>query len=281
MDDGPITGGEAIGTEGVGEPEQAEAVETPEGGELEAPARSYVEVDDEDNRYVPVKVDGEDIEIPFSELKRGYSRQEDYTRKTQETAKLRDEAKIGLQLQQALQANPELTLRILSDQYGINFAPPPPAAEAQRPEFDDPLEEQIWTERQARLALEERLAQRDADAELSSAVNGLKQQFNLNDEDVGVVVQTAYQMRVGTEAFPQIWKAIAYDRISARVQAQRAEAERKAAETTSRQGAAAAASQIVSTGTGAGNGLTNQVDHADRHMSIREAIELAMDQHGV
>lgn len=285
MDDAPVEtgGGAETGSEGVGETGSEAVVEAPEGGESEAPPpRSYVEVDDPDNRYVRVKVAGEDVEVPYSEAIKGYSREADYTRKAQEAARLRDEAQFGIQLQQALQANPEMTLRILSDQFGIGYDQQVPAPdEPQRPEFDDPLEEQIWTERQARLALEDRLAQRDADYELNSAINGLKQQFNLSDEDVGVVVSTAYQMRLGTEAFPQIWKSVAFDRIAARVQAQRAEAERQAANTSSRQGAAAAASQIVSSGTGVGNGLTNQVDNADRHMSIREAIELAMNQHGV
>ena len=282
MDEAPQGGGSADvgGSEGVGET-TAPAVEAPEGGEAEAPARQYVEVDDPDNRYVRVKVDGEDTEVPFSEAVRGYSRTEDYTRKTQEIARQREEAEFGMRLQQALQANPQTTLQILAQNYGLNLSQPeqqpPPAA----PTFDDPLEEQIYYERQARLSLEDRLAQRDADAELDRAVTGMRQQFNLNDEDLRAVVNIAYQNQWGPETFPHIWKSMAYDRIAAQVKAQRDAAAAAEQSTQQRQQAAAAASQIVSNGTGGANGLTNQVDPADRHMSIREAIELAMDQHGV
>lgn len=42
-----------------------------------------------DDPMVTVKIDGKDIELPLSELKNGYQRQADYTRKTQEVAEIR------------------------------------------------------------------------------------------------------------------------------------------------------------------------------------------------
>jgi hypothetical protein len=208
---------------------------------------------------------------------KGYSREADYTRKAQALAQQRQEAEFGIRLQQALQANPEMTLQILAQQYGWQ----PPGQQAPTPppedEFADPLERQLAEERQARMSLEERIAQREADQELERAIGGLRSQYNLNDEDVRTVVQTAYQMNLGVEALPLVYKTMAFDRISARVQAARTQQERERAEEARRTTAKTQANQVVGSGTGAGNGLTNQADAGGR-MTLREAIEAAYEQ---
>ena len=249
----------------------------PEAG-AEAPARQYVEIDDPDNRYERVKVDGEDVEVPYSELKRGYSREADYTRKTQELAQQRQEAEFGLRLQRALEANPALTLQALAQQYGMTVAQAQAAqAAAEEEDYADPLEREIAKERAARLALEDRISQREADEQLDRAVNGLRSQFQLSDEDLREVVGTAMQMGLGIEAFPLIYKTMQFDRINARVQAHRTEQERVKAETARREAAKTQASQIISNGSSGGNGLTDRVD-AGGKMSLREAIEAAFEQ---
>ena len=107
------------------------------------PARQYVEVDDPDNRYVRVQVDGEDVEVPYSEVVKGYSREADFTRKTQAVAQSAPEAEYGLRLQQALQANPQLTLQILAEQHGRS-QPTAGAAEPEpEAEYADPLERMV------------------------------------------------------------------------------------------------------------------------------------------
>ena len=276
MDEGPPMEGVA---EAGPDPEIGDTEVEAEGPSeaVEEQARQYVEIDDPDNRYERVKVDGEDVEVPYSELVRGYSREADYTRKTQALAEQRQEAEFGLRLQQALASNPQLTLQILAQQHGLSLAEAQAQVAAAEDEYADPLEREIAQERQARLALEERLTQREADEQLERAVVGLKNQFNLNDEDLRAVVGTAYQMGVGPDAFPLIHKAMQFDRIDARVRAHRAEQERERAETARRQAAKTQASQAISSGTGQGNGLTNQVD-AGGTMSLREAIEAAFDQ---
>ena len=122
MDNAPVEGAEVAeaGPDAVGEA-GSEAVEQPDDGGQE-PSRQYVEIDDPDNRWDRVKVDGEELEVPYSELKRGYSREADYTRKTQALAQQRQEAEYGINLQRALEANPEMTLRILAERHGIAFA---------------------------------------------------------------------------------------------------------------------------------------------------------------
>lgn len=69
------------------EPEvQAEPAADPE-----APAADP-EASTEDDPLVTVKIDGKEVEIPLSELKNGYQRQADYTRKTMEVSAERKEA---------------------------------------------------------------------------------------------------------------------------------------------------------------------------------------------
>jgi hypothetical protein len=253
--------------------------EAPSEDAPQEPSRQYVEVDDPDNRYVRVKIHGEDVEVPFSEAVRGYSREADYTRKAQEVAQQRQEAEFGLRLQQALQSNPEMTLQILAQQYGLSLAQAQEMVDEQESEdeYGDPLEREIIYERQARLALEDRVSQREADEQLYSAVAGLRNQFNLNDEDLTAVVGTAYQMGLGVDAFPMIYKTMQFDRIDARVRAHRAEQARQQVETQRRQQAKTQAGQTISNGTGRGSGLTNQVDAGGR-MTLREAIEAAFQQ---
>lgn len=274
MDEGP-----SVGAEGASDPAPSGdvdvAAEQPEGGEPESP-RQYVEVDDPDNRFVRVKVDGEDVEVPFSEAVRGYSRQEDYTRKTQETSRLREQAAYGLQLQQALEANPAVTLQILADRYGLfpDQSQPEPEPEA---DYSDPLERMVMEERNARLSLEDRIAQRESDEALNYAINGLRGSYNATDDDIREVIGAAYRMGVGVEALPMIYESMAFQKINTRVQALRAQDQAKQAEQARRTAAKQQAAQTIGMGASA-NGLTNQVN-PDGHMSIREAIEAAIQQH--
>lgn len=244
-----------------------------EGGD-QPPARQYVEVDDPDQRYVRVKVDGEDVEVPFSEAVRGYSREADYTRKAQLVAQQRQEAELGLRIQQALQADPHATIRLLSERYAAQQAKQP------EPEFDDPLERQLHEERQARTALEERINQREADEQLGRTVQDLKSQFGANDEDIRAAVNLAYQNNLGIEALPMVYKTMAFDRIQANVKAYQAQEAAKAAENARRTSAKQAAGQVVSSGQ---TGATNLTDRANTGapMSLRESIEAAFEQAGM
>lgn len=65
-------------------------------GEAEEAAEEAEEASEEQSEEEPqkftVKVDGKEIEVTLDELKNGYQRQSDYTRKTQEAAELRKQA---------------------------------------------------------------------------------------------------------------------------------------------------------------------------------------------
>ena len=275
MDEAPLEGGEQAEVDPeIGDVDEAQS-ESPE-----AEARSYVEVDDPDNRFVRVKVDGEEVEVPFSELQRGYSREASYTQKSQALAERAKDVEYAARLQQALSTNPHRTLEILADQYGLTVAQVKQQLDDE-PEiqYSDPLERQLAEERQARIALERRIEQRETDELLTKSITGLQQRYQLSDEDLHAVVNTAYQMQVGPEAFPMIWESMAFQRIQARVQASRDAEKKKAEATQQRTAAKAAASGVVSTGTGA-VGTTTQVDAA-RNMTVREALDAAFNQLGI
>lgn len=272
----PLDGADAAVDPGYdGDIASADESFTDEGGD-ETPARQYVEVDDPDQRYVRVKVDGEDVEVPYSEAVRGYSREADYTRKAQAVAAQRQEAELGLRIQQALAADPQTTLRLLAERYG---APAPAQSKAPEPEFDDPLERQLHEERQARQSLEERINQREADEQLSRTIDGLRTQYGANDEDLRAAVNAAYQQNLGIEALPMIYKTMAFDRIQANVRAYQAQQAAEAAKTQQRTAAKTAAGQVVSSGQGAGN-LTDRAS-TGAPMSLRESIEAAFEQAGM
>lgn len=81
---------EAEGDPDGGE-EEIEDPDAEDDEEAEADAEDDGEDEDEDDPLVTVKIDGEEQEVKLSELKNGYQRQADYTRKTQELSRQRQE----------------------------------------------------------------------------------------------------------------------------------------------------------------------------------------------
>lgn len=77
------------------DPEKQAAAEPeaapPEAAAPEAPQEAQAQAQEEEPT-VTVKIDGKDVDIPLSELKNGYQRQADYTRKTMEAADTRKAA---------------------------------------------------------------------------------------------------------------------------------------------------------------------------------------------
>ena len=85
--------------------EEESEEETEEESEEESEESDEVEEEEEEPLFT-VTANGQEIEVTYDELLKGYSRQSDYTRKTQEIANLRQEYERGAQ--QYAQALPEL-----------------------------------------------------------------------------------------------------------------------------------------------------------------------------
>jgi hypothetical protein len=85
--------------EPIKEEKEAEAPETPEEPEVSEERQDEPESEESDPVFT-IKVDGKEIEVPLSELKNGYQRQADYTRKTMEVAEARKTAEAETQRMQ-------------------------------------------------------------------------------------------------------------------------------------------------------------------------------------
>lgn len=68
-----------------------------------------------------VVVDGETHSISLEELKSGYQRQADYTRKTQELSRERERLAQGEAIVQALESDPEGAINALGDAFGVSL----------------------------------------------------------------------------------------------------------------------------------------------------------------
>lgn len=277
---------EALAPEG--EVEQAEV--GPETGvaEVEAtqpepepePTYDYLDIEDPTSKHVRVKVDGEDTTVTLDEALNSYNRESVSTRRFQQASDMQKESDEAIRLQQAFQANPGLTIQVLAAQQNktveefLGQAPAQQQAAEPEVEYADPLEKALAEERAARVELENRFEQREADDRLMGAVNGLKQQFNIDDDTAREVVGQSLQLGYGPEAFPLVYQAMAFQKSQAEGQAQGIAAQQQTNQTAQRQAAAQAASAITSTGTGA-TGVTSERPAGER-MNLRQSIEAAI-----
>lgn len=193
------------------------------GGEVttsEAPSYEYIDTDSLADKYVRIKVDGEEIPVPFNEALQGYQRQADYTRKTQELAEQRNQLQFAQTLQQALETNPEATLEVLSRHYGVAAAKQMIAdageQQPQVPQFDDPLEQRVWEAEQRIAQYEQERASQQLQQEIA------RLQSTYEDFTPQEVIREA--LRLGTTDLEGTYKMMAFDRlrqqVAARQQAQ-------------------------------------------------------------
>ncbi len=99
------------------------------------------EVIEEPGDLYVIKVDGEEQEVSLEELRNGYQRQADYTRKTQEISAERDRLQQAESIVAALENNPEETLQILAKSF--NVGAPVNVADSTDWEELDPTEQKI------------------------------------------------------------------------------------------------------------------------------------------
>jgi len=247
--------------------------------QIAEPTYEFLDLDETlTDKYVKLTIEGEEVPVKLSEALKGYNAAAVSTKRFQEAAELRKQAEMGLRIQQALQTDPEMTLRILAQQAGLTpaqFIAQQQQQAPAEPEFTDPLEREVYEAKRQVQQLQERMAQQDADRSLQQAISGLQQRYGVDDAVTRDVVATAYRMGVGPEAFDMIYQSMAFQRMQVEQQtAQEREAARQAQEQQRRQAAAAAAGAI-STGGSAAN--TTTVPAGEQKMSLREAIESAFD----
>src|SRR5262245_2589461 len=273
-----------MGQAGEGDPGQAGQVESPPTQSETPPPPAepdYLNIDDDMRaKHVRVRVDGEELSVPLEEALQGYQRQAAFTQHSQQLAEQRRQQEDAVRLHQAMQANPGLTVQILADHAGMSV-PEYLGLQQQtagqqapaEPEFDDPLERELYEERRAREALEQRFTQREADEQLARAVYGLQQQYGLNEDQLRAVVGTAMQMNLGVEYLPLVYQAMAFQGMQG---AQQQLAQQRATEDQQRQAAAAQAAAVIGNGTGVVGGSSTPANV--EYSSYREAIAAAYDE---
>jgi hypothetical protein len=173
----------------------------------EAPDTPILALDEYADYRVPIKLDGEELQIPLSEAIAGYQRQADYTRKTQELSQQREEVQFASALSAALESDPAKTIDMLSSHYGISRKAAAEMVQEAEPEYLDPTE-QKYRELDRRIAqFEESQNQQLIERE----IQGLQSKYG--DFDVKEVVTLAIQR--GTTDLEGTYKQLAFDKMVA------------------------------------------------------------------
>lgn len=192
--------------EGTGSPDTGSVTETQD--------TPILSVEEYSNYRVPVKLDGEQLEVPLSEALAGYQRQADYTRKTQELAQQKEQFQFATALQAALDNDPAATINLLSKHYGISRETVTDMI-ADGEDFDalDPVE-QKYRELDKRIAsFEDYQTKQEIEREVK-LLQSKYEDFNINE-----VITTA--MRLGSTDLEGTYKQIAFDKMMAKAELER------------------------------------------------------------
>lgn len=199
------------------------------------------------DKTVAVTVNGETFEVPLAELRNGYMRQADYTRKTQQIAADGEVVRWAKVLQEGFQNNPQGTIQYLAQQFGVGLTnePDPWQELVENDPSLTPVVDRIRQQEQE-LAELRREAQTTAQERESAAVRAElnEVQSKYPDFNPQLVIPIALQNGVRLETAYKIWRA---DQI-ANTQVDQAAVAAKAAEAAARREKARAAKAKVSQG---------------------------------
>jgi hypothetical protein len=182
------------------------------------------------DKTVSVTVNGETFDVPLAEMRNGYMRQADYTRKTQNLSEVANLARWAHEMQEALQTNPVGTLKYLQEALGVNLS-----GEPEDPWADlDPEIKPIVSELQQTKRELQELRARSEQAE--QARFQVEARFELDqmtakypDFDPQVVLPIAIQENLSMEKAYKLWKVDQLERETAAQKAAREKAEAAAA----------------------------------------------------
>ena len=138
-----------------------------------------------------VKVDGVEEQVSLNELRDGYQRQADYTRKTQELASERGRLQQAEAIVNSLEADPAGTLAALGDAFGVGGTAAQPTGSVAPWDEPDPSEQRIAS-LEARLADQDRLQRRQ---QVEKQVDQLKEIYG--DFNAPELYQHALTHKIG------------------------------------------------------------------------------------
>lgn len=179
------------------------------------------------DKTVSVTVNGETFEVPLAELRNGYMRQSDYTRKTQQIAAEADMLRWARDLQEAFRVDPAGSVRYLQEQLGISTQDVDPLEDID-PEMQ-PIVAELWRTRQELDELRyqtEQINQERVNASVRAELDSMLAKYP--DFDPSQVLPLALEHGVRMEQAYKLWKADVLVAENAAAQAARLKAEKAA-----------------------------------------------------
>ena len=185
------------------------------------------------DKTVSVTVNGETFEVPLAELRNGYMRQADYTRKTQQVAADADVLKWAREMQEAFRVDPAGSIRYLQEQFGLQTQNADPFEDVD-PEVKPIVDELRRTQQElAELRRQSQSLQASrVDAEVQAELDSMRSRYQ--DFDPMQVLPIAIENGLSMDKAYKLWKADKLEvdlRIAeeARVKAEKAAASREKA----------------------------------------------------
>lgn len=236
------------------------------------------------DHVVKVKVNGEELDVPVTDLVSGYSRTADYTRKTQELAQQREQIAFWQQVDQAMRTNPDLTLQYLQRTYGVD-SPQASGQSSQQSYLDDdwgyeaqpdPVQRELQELKSMVMPAIQYQQQQQADAHLQRTVAGLSARYG-NDFNPTEVIQEALNRGVyDPTALEYVYKDMMFDQLRAKAAAATTFQGQAAANDAQRRAAAANAANVIGAGGSARGVSVGAAPPQPRgRLSVRQAFELA------
>jgi len=186
--------------------EDTEVADLAELDDDDAPADVF-DFDSIKDKTVTVSVQGETFEVPLSELRNGYMRQADYTRKTQQVAADAKVLQWAQDLQEAFRNDPVGSIRFLQQQFGVADTADDDPYEFLDPEFKPIVNELQQTKQQlAELQRQQQqVSEQRAIAEAQSELEMMKSKYQ--DFDPMQVLPIAIDMGLPMDKAYKLWKA--------------------------------------------------------------------------
>ena len=185
------------------------------------------------DKTVSVTVNGETFEVPLAELRNGYMRQADYTRKTQQVAADADVLKWAREMQEAFRVDPAGSIRYLQEQFGLQTQNVDPFEDVD-PEVKPIVDELRRTQQElAELRRQSQSLQASrVDAEVQAELDSMRSRYQ--DFDPMQVLPIAIENGLSMDKAYKLWKADKLEvdlRIAeeARIKAEKAAASREKA----------------------------------------------------
>jgi hypothetical protein len=220
---------ELVGEEDVdSETEEADIVDIADDDSDVEDVTDEFDFDSIKDKTVSVVVGGETFDVPLTELRNGYMRQADYTRKTQQISQVAELARWAQDMQNALRDNPKGTVKYLQEALGIGSESEDPWQDVD-PDMQPVLSELQRT--QAELAdlrsRSEQAEQARIQAEVRVELDQMKSRYS--DFDPQVVLPIAIETGLNMEKAYKLWKADRLEQDSAASAKAREKAEAAAA----------------------------------------------------